>query len=350
MARSTSPFEIRPYGSTIASESVDAITLRGADGSHSTWISYGATLTHLFAPDKLGAFSDIVLGLDDLEGYQFRSAFFGCTVGRFANRISNGRFVIDGTTYAVPLNSGNCHLHGGFRGYDKRIWNYECAMTGDGPSIQFSLLDPENTEGYPGNLEVKLIVTQLESCGIKLQYYARTDAPTPVNLTNHSYFNLRDGGASTILDQELWVDADSFLEVDHELIPTGEIKPVTETPMDFRIAKTVGQDIALTAIGFDHCYILNGHSTAPRKCLELFDPVSGRTLELRTTELGVQVYSANMLGEGEGKSGIRHGKRQGLCFEAQGYPDAPNHPHFPTTILSPNQTYRQITEYRLGTR
>jgi aldose 1-epimerase len=305
-------------------------------------ITYGGAITSLWAPDRNGAFGDIVLGFGALEDYVSNPRYFGALIGRHANRIAQGRFTLNGVEYQLPRNNGANHLHGGFQGFDKRVWS----ATEDENVLHLSYFSKDGEEGYPGNVEA-FVDYRLDDNELSIEYRASTDRDTIVNLTNHSYFNLK--GEGTILKHELTLNADSFTPVSEDLIPTGEIKPVSDTPMDFRDGRTIGSQLGLTASGYDHNFVLNDWDGSLKSAVRLYEPVSGRVLEILTTQPGMQFYSGNFLdGSFIGKNGVAYVKYAGLCLEPQHFPDAPNHPHFPSTVLRPGEEYRQSTVLRFS--
>lgn len=347
---------MKPFGQTRDGDAVLGYTLTTSDGASAQVITYGATLTQLKVPDKNGNVGDVVLGFDNLLQYENESPYFGATVGRVCNRIARGMFSIDNAPYCcLAVNNGPNHLHGGFKGYDKRIWNSDAAMTIDGPSVRFTLVDPDGTEGYPGNVHVTVIYS-LEKLpagtGLKIQYFATGDKATPINLTHHSYFNLKDGGKSDILSHVMKIYGDHYLPVDATLIPTGEIAPVKGTIFDFTSPKAIGHDLKpfpAEPNNYDHNFCIANPDGRFMKALEVYDPDSGRFLECWSTEPGVQIYTAQAFnGSLKGHDGTPYPSHAGFTLEMQQYPDAVNHPNFPNTVLEPGQTYRQITEYRFS--
>jgi len=315
-------------------------TLRNAFGFEVSITDYGGAITSLKTPDRHGTFGDIVLGFKTLEEYVQQSRYFGALIGRHANRIANGKFSLNGVEYQLPKNNGANHLHGGFKGFDKRVWN----VREDGNTLHLSYLSKDGEENYPGSLEALVDFTLLDN-ELRLDYHATTDRDTIVNLTNHSYFNLLGDG--TILEHELTLNADSFTPVTDDLIPTGEIQPVAGTPMDFRKAKAIGAQIHHG--GYDHNFVMANWDGSLKFAARLYEPVSGRVLEILTTEPGMQFYSGNFLdGSLIGKKGAAYEKYAGLCLEPQHFPDAPNHPNFPSTVLRPGEEYHQTTVYRFS--
>jgi aldose 1-epimerase len=339
--------ERRKYGKTHDELQVEEIVLTADSGASAHLLTYGATLADLNVPDGQGGFSDVLLGFEDIRHWEFDSPYFGCVVGRYANRIASGRFELEGRDHALVLNDGANHLHGGFKGYDKRIWEAETGMMG-GPSVRFHLVDPSGSEGYPGQVDVQVIYTLLPPCSLRIQYFATTDAPTPINLTNHAYFNLKDGGASPIYDHVFQANADAYTPVDESLTPTGEIAPVEGTSIDFRTPKALGRDLAAMG-GYDHNLVLRSQEGSLALAAVVQEPQTRRRMEVWTTQPGVQLYTGNFLdGTVKGKDKVAYGKHSAFCLETQHFPDSPNQPAFPSTVLYPGQTYRQVTEYRFS--
>jgi aldose 1-epimerase len=317
-------------------------------------IGYGAIVVSIRTADRHGQFDDIVLGCDDLEGYLNRSRYYGAVVGRYGNRIAKGRFTIDGTTYQLATNNGPNHLHGGIRGFDKVVWTPAGSVGGDGdPSVALTYTSRAGEEGYPGTLTARVVYMLTARNELVIDYHATTDAPTPVNLTNHSYFNLAGEGRGDILGHRLTLDADRFTPVDDTLIPTGEVAPVDGTPFDFRVETAIGARIDAHheqlrhGPGYDHNFVLTP-ADGRRRAARVVEPASGRTLEVATTEPGVQFYSGNHLFGQIGKRGHAYALRSGLCLETQHFPDSPNQPQFPSTILRPGDTYHSQTVFTFG--
>jgi aldose 1-epimerase len=309
-------------------------TLRNNRGFEVSVTSYGGAITSLKTP------GDIVLGFETLDEYVRNPRYFGALIGRHANRIARGRFSLNGVEYQLPCNNGANHLHGGFNGFDKRDWT----VREDDNTLHLTYFSKDGEEGYPGNLSAFVDYT-LRDNELRIDYRATTDRDTIVNLTNHSYFNLR--GAGTILDHELTLNADHFTPVSEDLIPTGEIKSVEGTPWDFRKAKAIGSELEDVPGGYDHNFVLRDWDATLRLAARLYEPTSGRALEILTTEPGIQFYSGNFLdGSFIGKNGIAYEKYTGLCLEPQHFPDAPNHPNFPSTVLRSGEEYRHQTIYR----
>ena len=316
-------------------------TLTNSLGFEVSITNYGGAITSLKTPDRYGRFGDIVLGFETREEYVRNPRYFGALIGRHANRIANGRFSLNGAHYQLPQNNGVNHLHGGFKGFDKRDWT----VSRDKNTLHLAYSSDDGEEGYPGNLDAFVDFTLLDN-ELRVDYYATTDHDTIVNLTNHSYFNLR--GSGTILDHELLLNADHFTPVSEDLIPTGEIKPVAGTPMDFRKSKAIGTDLD-AAGGYDHNFVLNNYDGSMKPAVRLSESTTGRVLEVLTTQPGMQFYSGNFLdGTLVGRNGVAYGKYAGLCLEPQYFPDAPNHPNFPSTVLRPGEEYKQTTVFRFS--
>ncbi len=341
------------FGKTREGAAVDQYVLRNANGVVAKVMTYGATLTDLVVPDANGKMSSVVLGFDRLEPYLGEVPYLGATVGRYGNRIAGATFELNGRTYKLAKNNGPNHLHGGLKGFDKVVWRAEPG-TGEEPSVKFSYLSRDGEEGYPGNLNVSVTYTLTNQNEIRLDYVATTDQATPVNLTNHSYFNLAGEASGTILDHDLMIAADQFTPVDDTLIPTGQILPVRGTPMDFttptRIGARIDQVPGAPPGGYDHNYVLRPH-TGIFLAARLHDPKTGRVLEVLTTEPGVQFYSGNFLdGKIRGRSGTPYVKHTALCLETQHFPDSPHRPDFPSTVLKPGRTLTSQTIYRFSTK
>ena len=312
--------------------------------------NYGGTVVSLETPDRIGDFSDIVLGFDSLEPYLANPAYFGAIIGRYANRIANAEFTLGGLKYRLDRNDGKNSLHGGPTGFHKRTWAAREIANG----IELAYRSADGEEGFPGNLKVQLSYT-VQNHDLKIDYSAETDRETVINLTSHSYFSLRGHNAGPILDHELQIDADSFTPTDQNQIPTGELWSVTGSPFDFMRSTSIGSRINVDdeqiriGKGYDHNWVLRARGTEPSFAARLRDPQNGRVLEVLTTEPGIQFYSGNVLNGIGGKGGARYGKRCGLCLETQHFPDSPNQPHFPSTVLRPGDRFRSTTIYRFGT-
>lgn len=336
--------------------SVREYTLRNSNGMEVRLTNYGATVTAIRVPDRKGKMDDVALGYNSLEGYvnAVDRPYFGAVVGRYGNRIAKGTFPLDGKTCALAKNNEGNHLHGGNMGFDKIIWK---AIVLSPTSIRFSHLSKDGEEDYPGNLSVQVTYTLKSDNSLRIDYRATTDKATPVNLTNHTYFNLAGEGSPTILGHELMIAANAFTPVDKGLIPTGEIRQVADTPFDFRKSKPIGRDIGagdyqlVCGLGYDHNWVLNKRPGDMSLAAVLYEPHSGRMLEVFTREPGLQFYSGNFLdGRLRGKSGRPYLHRSGLCLETQHFPDSPNHPEFPSTILRPGEIYKTTTVYKFSTK
>lgn len=352
------------FGSLPDGRAAQLFTLGNDQGLRAEISDYGGTVVRLFAPDRKGNLADVVLGFDRVEGYVAHSPYFGCLIGRCGNRIADGRFSLDGTDYALAKNNTPngipCHLHGGVRGFDKALWHAEPASGHDGPALRLRYRSVDGEEGYPGNLEVTVIYTVTADNALRIEYSATTDRPSPVNLTNHSYFNLAGEGSGDILGHEVTLRASRYTPVNAGLIPTGALAPVAETPFDFRTPHRIGGRIDSVheqlrfAGGYDHNYAID-RTAADAAGLALtatvHEPQSGRILDVLTTEPGVQFYSGNFLTGGFiGKNGHRYPRRSGLCLETQHFPDSPNQPSFPSVILKPGQILKSTTLYRFSAR
>lgn len=331
---------------------VERFTLRNENGVEVELATLGAAIHAIRTPDRAGQVADIVLGFDTLDGWTNNAPFFGVVVGRYANRIANGRFTLDGQEYTLATNDGPNHLHGGNRGFDKVNWSAE-VLTSDDPAVRFTYVSADGEEGYPGTLTVSVTYTLDDDNELRLDYEATTDAPTVVNLSNHSYFNL--AGTGTVLDHEIRIAADRYTPVDATLIPTGELAPVEDTPFDFRTATAIGARIEADheqigiAGGYDHNFVLEGQAGTMHEAARVEDPVSGRTLEVETTQPGVQFYTGNFLdGSIVGKAGVAYARNAGFCLETQHFPDSPNQSGFPSTVLAPGQTLHETTVFRFG--
>jgi aldose 1-epimerase len=344
--------ETADFGKLEDGSAVEIYTLTNARGAMAKIMTYGATLTELHVPDKNGKMGDVLLGFDNLAAYVKGHPFFGSLVGRVANRIARGRFTLEGKEYTLATNNGPNHLHGGLKAFDKVIWKAEPVRSGNGPSVRFTYHSPDGEEGYPGNLDVTVTYTLTDANALRIDYRATADRATPVNLTNHAYFNL--AGKGDVLDHQMMIAADRFVAVDATLIPTGELKEVKGTPMDFTTPHAIGERINQVGAdpkGYDHCYVLNSGGKRFALGARVHEPVTGRVMEMHTDEPGVQFYTGNFLdGSLTGKGGEVYRKHAGFCLEAGHFPDAVNQPRFPSVILRPGETYRQRTEYRFSTR
>jgi aldose 1-epimerase len=342
---------IEEFGKTAAGEKVERYTLSNSAGVKTRLITYGATLTELWVPDRTGKLADVVLGFDDVAGYESdRNQFFGCTVGRVANRIANARFEQDGQSYALAANNAPHHLHGGPGGFHTKIWTAREIRTPDGVGIEFHRVSPSGEEGYPGQVEAWVTYTLTQENELRIDYRATCDAATPVNLTHHSYFNLAGAGAPTVLDHVLQVAASRYTKGDATLIPTGELASVAETPFDFRTATAIGARLpALEGSpegGYDLNYVIDREGPGLVAACRLTEPTSGRVLEIWTTEPGLQFYSGNFLKGQAGKGGKTYAHRSACCLETQHFPNTPNTPSFPSITLRPGETYTHTIVHR----
>ncbi len=344
-----------PFGTTADGTAVEVFTLQNASGLELRAITYGGIITSLKVPDRTGALGDIVLGFESLNGYLNGHPFFGAIIGRYGNRIAGGRFLLDGHDYTLATNNGPNHLHGGPRGFDKQVWSAEILPLKN--TIAFRRTSADGEEGYPGNLVVEVVYALTDDNQLIVDYRYTTDKATPVNLTQHSYFNLAGEGAGDILGHSLMLQADRYTPVDSTLIPTGELAPVEGTPFDFRQPAPIGARIdqphpqIKNGQGYDHNWVLNKKGNELALAARVTEPASGRTLEVMTTEPGIQFYAGNFLdGTLTGKSGRRYPRRSGFCLETQHYPDSPNQPGFPSTIAKPGQDYRTRTIFSFGVR
>lgn len=345
------------YGTAPGQGQADLYTLTNANGMEVSITNYGGIVTSLLAPDADGTFADVVLGYPDFEGYLNNNPFFGCLVGRFGNRIANGRFTLDGVEYQLAVNNGPNHLHGGLKGFDKVLWDATPVRRRDALGLRLFYLSPDGEEGYPGNLRTTVHYWLTNDNELEIVYEAETDKPTPVNLTHHSYFNLDGQGEGDILDHVMMINASHYTPVDETLIPTGEIAPVAGTPFDFTTPARIGERIDADheqikyGGGYDHNYVLDSQDGSLALAARVVGPRSGRVMEVYTTEPGMQLYTGNFLdGSITGKEGKSYHKRYGFCLETQHFPDSPNQPAFPSSILRPGETYYQKTVYRFTTR
>jgi aldose 1-epimerase len=341
-----------PFGKLPEGTEIQQFTLRSSQGAIAKVITYGATLTELWVPDKSGKNADVVLGFDNLAGYLTDHPYFGATVGRYANRIAKGQFQLDGRLYPLFVNNGPNSLHGGKVGFNRKVWKAEPLGLAHGAAVRFTYVSEDGEEGYPGMLTVRVTYELTDENALKITYAASTDKPTVVNLTNHSYFNLSGAGSGDILRDVLQLDADRYTPVDSTLIPTGELKSVEGTPFDFRKPTAIGERYAQVpgTGGYDHNLVLNGEAGTLRKSGELYDPVSGRQMELWTTEPGVQVYMAIGLNGSIKGIGGGYQKFGALCLETQHFPDSPNHPNFPATVVRPGNDYQSETIYKFSVK
>lgn len=326
-------------------------TCTNKNGYRLALTDYGAIVVSMETPDRNGKLANINLGFPTLDGYLQRHPYFGSTVGRYCNRIAKGEFVLNGKTYKLATNNGPNHLHGGLQGFDKHFWNATEISTADEVGVRFHRVSVDGEEGYPGNLSVTATYTLNNNNELKIEFHASTDAATPVNLTNHNYWNLSGVGSGDILKHELMLAADQYLAVDETLIPTGKLTPVAATPLDFTKATAIGARIAKVGgdpTGYDHCYVVRGEPGRLRLAAHVHDPVSGRHMEIHTTQPGIQFYTGNFLDGGPTANGTaKHGA---FCLETQHYPDSPHHPEFPTTILKPAEELHEVTVHRFSAK
>jgi aldose 1-epimerase len=342
------------WGKTPQGKTVEVYTLTNARGMVAKVMTWGATLTELHVPDRAGKLADVVLGFDTFEPFLTKSPYFGCTTGRVANRIANGRFTLGGKEYTLATNNDPNHLHGGIAGLDKRLWEASILPSTKGAAVLFKYTSPDGEEGYPGALAIAVTYTLTETNELIVDYHATTTATTPVNLTNHAYFNLAGAGNGTILDHKLELRAGHYTPVDETGIPSGEIRSVKGTVMDFTTPMAIGiriDKLAGEPGGYDHNYCLDNQDGDLALAARLVEPNSGRVLEILTTEPGIQLYTGNFLdGSITGKDGVTYLKNYAVCLETQHYPDSVNQPNFPSTILAPGATYTQTTVHRFSAK
>lgn len=344
------------YGTLADGQKADLFTLTNADSMVVQITNYGGIITKWMAPDKEGTMADVVLGVDGLDSYVKGHPFFGALVGRYGNRIARGSFKLDGETYPLAINNGPNHLHGGKVGFDKKIWQAEEMKSDSTVGLKLTLTSPDMDEGYPGKLDVTVTYTLTNAGELKIDYQATTDKPTVINLTNHCYFNLT-GMKRDVLEHMVTINADSMVPVDATLIPTGKLRAVAGTPFDFRTPQAIGKRIDEVADeqikaggGYDHCWVLNRTGKDIEQIATVYEPTSGRVLEVSTTEPGVQFYTGNFLdGSVKGK-GVDYTKRMGFCLETEHYPDSPNQPQFPSVVLRPGETYNTSTIFKMSVR
>ena len=351
----TGQIDKQPFGTAPTGEPVDIYTLRNGKGAEARIMTYGGIVVSLKMPDKDGQFSDVVLGYDDLDSYVKKSPYFGALIGRYGNRIGGAKFTLDGTTYTLATNDGPNMLHGGLKGFDKRVWSATPGGSADGPQLILHYLSKDGEEGFPGNLDVTATFTLTHDNALRLEYMATTDKDTVVNLTHHGYFNL--AGKGDILSHVVMIPADRFTPVDSTLIPTGVLQPVENTPFDFRTATAIGARIGQDdeqlkfGKGYDHNWVINKTMGDLTLMARVTEPTSGRVMEVWSTEPGLQFYSGNFLdGTITGKGGRVYEHRDAFCMEPQHYPDSPNKPDFPTTELKPGEVYHNTIIYKFSTQ
>ncbi|NLY42710.1 MAG: galactose mutarotase [Clostridiaceae bacterium] len=345
------------FGTTNDGKEVHIFTLKNSNGMIVEIINYGATVLSIFVPDRNGKLDDVALGYDRLEDYYINAPFFGSILGRHANRIANAKFELNGTVYHLNKNEGENHLHGGIKGFHKVVWDAEIVQDDSGEHLKLNYISKDGEEGYPGNLDVTVTYTLTQDDALRIDYYAVSDKDTTVNLTNHTYFNLAGHASGSILKHQLMINADKFTPTDDKSIPTGEIVPVKGTPMDFTALTPIGARIdskyeqLVFGSGYDHNWCLNVSGKEPEKAAELYEPSTGRVMEVYTTKPGIQFYSGNHLDTaGVGKGGTVYQKRDGLCLETQYYPDCLNHKNFPSSILRAGEEYKHTTIYKFYIR
>jgi aldose 1-epimerase len=344
-----------PFGNAPDGTPVDLYTLRNGKGCEARICNYGGIVVSLKVPDRNGKPGDVVLGYDNLDGYLKSSPYFGCLVGRYGNRIAKGKFTLNGRTYTLATNNGPNALHGGIKGFDKVVWAAKPLVTALGPALELQYVSRDGEEGYPGNLSVTAVYTLTEDNALRLDYTATTDRDTVMNLTHHSYFNLRGHGDN--LGHVVQINADKFLPVDRTLIPTGELRPVTGTPFDFRKPTPIGARVNADdeqikfGGGYDHCWVIHQRPGELAQQAVVYEPESGRVMEVWSTEPGLQFYGGNFLdGSITGKGGWVYQYRNGFCLEPQHFPDSPNQPDFPSVVLKPGQVYKNTIIYKFSTR
>jgi len=349
----TMSIKTEPFGKTPDGQAVDLVTMKNPTGIEARIITYGGIIVSMKTPDRGGKSGDVVLGFDKLDGYTKEHPYFGAIIGRYGNRIGAGKFTLDGVEYKLATNNEANHLHGGMKGFDKVVWTIqESKAEGNEAVLVLKYLSKDGEEGYPGNLDCTVTYTLTADNELKMRYQAATDKPTVLNLTNHSYWNLAGQGTGDILAHELMLNADGYTPVDEGLIPTGEIASVKGTPMDFTEPKAIGSRIKQVDIGgYDHNFALNGKTGEMKLCARVFEPTSGRVMEIRTTEPGVQFYTGNFLdGTLTGKDGKVYQKHDAFCLETQHFPDSPNKPDFPSVVLRPGEKYDITTVHKFSTK
>jgi aldose 1-epimerase len=347
----------QPFGTTREGATVERYVLKNSHGMEVDVITWGAIVQRIVVPDRKGTPADVVLGFDTLDGYLGLHPYFGAIVGRYGNRIANATFTLGGRKYTLAANNGPNSLHGGLKGFDKHVWKARPFATAAGPAVELTYVSPAGEEGYPGTLTAKVTYTVTEADELRIDYHLSSDAETVANVTNHSYFNLAGQGTGDVLKHEVRIQADRFTPVNATLIPTGELRSVQGTPFDFRAPTAIGARIEAKdeqiayGKGYDHNWVLDGHMGTLRPAVQVTEPTSGRVLEVSTTEPGVQFYTGNFLdGTITGKGGAVYRNRFGFCLETQHFPDSPNQPSFPSTVIVPGRPHTSTTVYRFSAK
>jgi aldose 1-epimerase len=344
------------FGKTPDGKKVELYTLTNSNGVEARIITYGGIVVSLKVPDRNGRLEDVVLGFDSLEDYVKKNPFFGTITGRYANRIAKGRFTLNGVEYKLAVNNGENHLHGGLKGFDKVIWKARPRQAMNGVGLELTYRSRDGEEGYPGNLSVTVTYLLTNNNELRIDYSATTDKDTVINLTNHSYFNLAGAGSGDILKHEVIINADQVTPVDAGMIPTGQLASVKGTPLDFTVSQAIGKRIdsdyeqLVLGKGYDHNFVFSNYDGSLRQQVTVYEPSTGRVMQVLTTEPGVQLYTGNFLNNLTGKGGRTYLRRHGFCLETQHYPDSPNKPNFPSVVLKPGATFKSTTMYRFSAR
>lgn len=352
--KETGAIKTKTFGYTQDGKKVTLYTLENKLGMQVSLMNYGATIVSIKTADNKGQINEITLGFDSLKQYLEKSPYFGATVGRYANRIARGKFTLQGRDYQLATNNGPNHLHGGNRGFDKVLWQAKTSVTDSGQTVTFHYTSTDGEEGYPGALEVAVSYTLSKANTLTLHYSATTTKPTIINLANHTYFNLKDAGATDILGHVLKINAENYTPVDATLIPTGEIAPVADTPFDFRRPHAIGERIdadnqqLVNSGGYDHNFVLGKDTEAMRLAATVFEPTTGRVMNIVTTQPGVQFYSGNFLDGLKGRGGVIYNKHAAFCLETQHFPDSPHHKNFPSVVLKPGEKFESTTFYKFS--
>jgi len=339
------------FGKTAAGDDVTLYSCQNSNGLKMSLIDFGAIMVSIETPDRNGKLANITLGFDNIKGYEGGHPYFGSTVGRFCNRIAKGKFTLNGQTYTLATNNGENHLHGGVQGFNKHMWKGEAIDGGDAVGVRFTYVSKDGEEGYPGALTTVVEYTLNNKDELKIDFKATTDKATPLNLTNHNYWNLAGAGSGTILKHQLHLNAARYLPVDDSLIPTGEMADVSSTPLDFTKATEIGariKQIKADPVGYDHCYVVDGDAGKLRPAATVTDAASGRVMKISTTQPGIQFYTGNFLDGSPANGGNK--QYEAFCLETQHYPDSPNQKNFPTTILQPGEKFHQVTVHHFSAR